>query len=465
LASIALLPLGCAIRPAGEQSERDRSRELGRAFEEHALPPTLPADPTADDYLRVAFLSNADLQARYWEWRSAIEQIPQDSSFPNVAVPFSVLFNSENMKAWDRTTLGITNDPMTNIPFPTKVAAAGRRALEEARAVGLRFEAAKFRLQAQVLTTYDDLALLAESLRIQRDNVALLRQVVGQAGVRVQTGGASPQDLLKAQTEMDFAENDLANLQAQVPAVVAKMNAILNRPSDASVPLPPSLPAPRSLDVRDDELLRIGSERSPELGALAREVAGREEAVTLAKQAYFPDFSLSFSFMGSVAQTVGGMLILPTRLEAIRAGIEQANSNLRVSQSARSQYERDLAASFVLNLYVLRNDERQVRLFEESILPRARQTVQLGQTAYAANRVSFVELLDSQRTLLDARLTLAKLRTEREKAIAAIETWSAVDVEVMRPSGMTARASAMGSARSAARAMKTNSSSTMGNDR
>jgi outer membrane protein, heavy metal efflux system len=465
LALIALAPLGCALRPAGEDDERDRSKEMGRAWEEPTPVPPLPAIPAAGDYLRVAFLSNAELQTRYWEWRSAIEQIPQDSSFPNVAIPFSVLFNGENMKTWDRTTLGITNDPMTNIPFPTKLAVAGRRALEAARAAGFRFEAAKFRLQAQVLTTYADLALLAESLRIQRESVALLKQVASLAGSRVQSGGARPQDQLKARTEVDVAENELLNLEARVPALVARMNALLDRPSDAPIPLPAELPEARALDVADDELIRIGAERSPELEALAREIAGRKEGLEGAEKSYLPDFTLSFSFMGSVAQTIGGMLVLPTRLEAIRAGIEQAKADLRAAELARRQYERDLAASFVLNLQVLRNDERQIRLFEEIILPRARQTVQLDQTAYAANRAGFLEILDSQRTLLDARLTLAELRTEREKALAAIETWSAVDVEAMRPTATTARATAMKSERPGMRTTNTSRSGNTSDDR
>jgi cobalt-zinc-cadmium efflux system outer membrane protein len=125
------------------------------------------------------------------------------------------------------------------------------------------------------------------------------------------------------------------------------------------------------------------------------------------------------------------MVTLPLRLEAIRGGIEQARANLRATQAARTQYERDLAASFVLNLVVLRNDERQISLFEKSILPRTRQTIEVAQVSYAAGKLTFLELLDAQRTYLEVRLTLAELKTEREKALAAIETWSAVDVEAM----------------------------------
>ena len=439
LGRLLLVPLlglaifsGCAMRPVGEKAERARAKDAGKAWNEPVQLPDLPEKPAVDDYLRYAFLANSDLQVRYWEWRAAIEQVPQVSSFPNIALPFSVMFSSEKMRLWDRTTLGLSNDPMNNIPFPTKLSAAGRNALERARAAGTRFEEAKFLLQGKVLATYYDLALLGESIRIQQKNVSLLTTTTRLASVRSATAMAGQQDLLKAQTELDLARNQLESLWSQVPPLVVKMNALLGRPADAPVPLPDELPPQRKLDISDSDLIRLGSERSPELAALAREVAGQQEALALAKQGYLPDFSLSASVTGSIAQTLGGMIILPTRLAAIRGAIDESQANLKAASAARTQYQRDLAASFVLNLYVLRNDDRQVALFQETIIPRARQMVQIGQSAYVSGRISFVELLDSQRTQLDASLILAQLRMEREKALAAIETWSAVDAEAMK---------------------------------
>ena len=98
-----------------------RAAEAGPPFTDTVVLPLLPENPTPEEYLRFAFLRNADLHTRYWEWRAAIERVPQDSSFPNVALPFSVLFSGGNMKLWDRTTLGLSNDPMSDIPFPTKL--------------------------------------------------------------------------------------------------------------------------------------------------------------------------------------------------------------------------------------------------------------------------------------------------------------------------------------------------------
>jgi hypothetical protein len=443
--AVAALAGGCALRPPGEKAERQRLAEAGRQYVELVELPPLPENPGPEDYLHYAFFANADLQARYWEWAAAIEKVPQVSSWPNIALPFSFMLSPGNMKLWDRTTLGLMNDPMTNIPFPTKLSTAGSQALEEARAAGLRFESAKFLLQGRVLSAYYDLALLAESLRIQEENVSLLRVIARQAAVRVQTAAGAQPDLLRAQTELDLAANDLANLQSQVAPTVARMNALLGRPADAPVPLPAAVPPARPLPLPDDQVIRLGSERSPALAALARDVAGREDALALAQQAYLPDFGLSFSITGSMSQMAGGMLVLPTRFEAIRAGIDQARAGIRAAEAVRKQYERDLAASFVLNLSVLRNDERQVALFEDTVIPRARETVRVAQAAYATNQIAFADLMEAERTLLDARLVVAQLRTEREKALAAIETWSAVDVETLQPGRMSVWSPAMSS--------------------
>ena len=434
LASITLAALAaCVAHPAGEREERDRALEVGKQFDEQLAPPALPDNPSAEDYLHTAFFANAELQQRYWEWRSALERIPQDASPPNAALTFGYLFGDGQMKAWDRTTLGITNDPMTNVPLPSKLAVAGRRALEEARAAGLRFEAAKFRLQAEVLKTYYDLALHSELLRTQEAMLRVLEVAQASASAGTATGGSTAVDLVRAGTELELARNDLANLHSQLPPLAARMNALIGRPPDAKVPLPNELPEPRPLSASDEEIVHFAAQRSPELAALDRDIAGREEALELARKARLPDFNLSFSITGTISQMLGGMLVLPTRTEAIDAGIEQARDDLRAAQAARTQYSRDLTASFVLDLYVLRNAERQVALFREVIVPRAELLGQTSLSSLAPGRGRLVDALDSQRMLLDSRLTLATMRIEREKALTAIETWTELDVEALHP--------------------------------
>ena len=120
---------------------------------------------------------------------------------------------------------------MANFPWPGKIAAAGRVALEEARSAGLRFERAKFDLQERVISTYQDFALLGEEIRVRQADVALLELVTAAAEGRVRSGVAPQTDLLKARTELDLSRNELDRLRARVPGQTAVLNALLSRSS------------------------------------------------------------------------------------------------------------------------------------------------------------------------------------------------------------------------------------------
>lgn len=433
LAILAIALAGCAVHPRGEREERDRAEDERTALSLDAEPAPLPEDAGPEDYLRRAFAANAELHARYWEWRAALERIPQEASPPNPALSFSYLLGGPSMKAWDRTTLGIQNDPTAMIPLPSKLRAAGERALEQARAAGLRFEAAKFRLQASVLTRYVDLALHHEMMRVEDETAALLELGSESASAGLASGKSRMEEVLRARSEADLSEDRAKGLHGELATLVAGMNALLGRPFDAPIALPPSMPEPRALPADDAEVLRLAAERNPELAALAREVAGKTSALEIARQQWIPDFGLSFEIMGSATRTVGGMLTLPLRTEAIEGAIEEAKANLRAAEERRLQVARDLSASFVLDLFVLRNDERQARLFEEVLLPRARLSADATETAYASGTARIDDLVRARRAVLEAELALAELRAQREKALVAIETSTALDVEALHP--------------------------------
>jgi len=436
----ALALAGCAVHPEGETDERDRAEKALRELDEQIEPAELPDHPALTDYLRAAFHSDPDLRESYWRWRAALERIPQEASPPNPALTFSYLFSYASMNAWDRTTLGLTNDPMTNLELPNKLATRGRRALEEARTAGLRFEAAKFALQNQVTTLYLDLALHGEQLRAQVETMALLRAQSEEVASRVSAGRAHQEDALRARDELERAESQLETLHAQLPLLFVRMNVLIGRPAAMALPLPDGLPEPRKLEVRDDELIALAAQRSPELTALAHEVAGRDEALTMARQQWIPDFGLTLNVMGSISSSLGGMVVLPLRVEAIRGAIAEADANLRAAQAARERYARSVTATFVLDLAVLHETERQVDLFERVFLPRAKAVATSTEASLAIGRATLADVVMARRAAIDTSLLLAQLKVDREKTLSAIDAWSAVDVEALHSVRMGAMA-------------------------
>lgn len=411
---------GCTSHPSGEQAERAAAIDAGRAFVEPA--PPLPENPTADDLVRRALLANAELERAYWEWRSAIDQVPQDGTQPTNLVLFAGVPITRGSTSFDRTTVTLANDPMADILWPAKPATAARRALEMARAAGLRFRKARLELRGKVLGAYDDYALTAELIRLEEESAQLLRTTATIAEAR-NRAGAGQQDLLKARNELDLSLNDLANLRSQLPAQRAALNALLDRSAVDPLAVPTTLPTTRPIDASDERLLAKAAERNPELAALAREIAGRQDGLRLARLEYLPDFSLSASSdLAGVSQSLMGMVTVPLlRHEAIDAAVRQAEANLRAAEAMRRQAGNDLAAAVVADLATIRDADRQLALYERTVLPRARQMVSVSRSAYEAGQASLLDLLDGQRSLISIRRLVANLSVTREKRLADLE--------------------------------------------
>jgi cobalt-zinc-cadmium efflux system outer membrane protein len=433
---IWIIPLavsGCVLRPAGTAEEQARLTTAGKPYGPPVEQRELPDVPNPADWrsvLRRAFLANGELEAAYFDWAAAMARVDQAANWPNsnLAPSFSYMFSGERMKGWDRTTVNVGFDPMQNVSFPTKTAKAGQVALENARAAGQRFAGRKFALQKQVLQAWLDAELMEEQIRIQTDNVSLLRLLSETAGDRVRAG-APQQDLLKAQIEHRLAEAELSKVHAEHQMMVAMLNGMLGRKPDEPLQLPPGLPDARPVWVDDAQLIAAAVDAAPELSALARDVASRKNALELARMQFIPDVNPMAAFTGSVSQMVGAMVVLPTTVPAIRAAIQEARAMLRSTEAMARQARADRGASFVASLYAMRNAEKLVALYRDTVLPKAEQALGSSRQAYAAGQIAFVELIDSQRTLLDVRLMIAQARIEREKRLAELEALAGVDVE------------------------------------
>jgi cobalt-zinc-cadmium efflux system outer membrane protein len=281
-----------------------------------------------------------------------------------------------------------------------------------------------------VLEAYLDLALTEELIRIERDNLTFLKLLSDSASDRAEAGGPM-QDLFKALIESETAQNDLAGLEAKAQSMRGELNGMLGRDASAPLGLPPELPPPRPVTADDAALIAVAVSQNPELAALAQQVAGRSDAAELARLAYLPDIIPSASITGSVSQSLGAMLMVPTKLPAIRAAIDEAAAMTRSAEAMLRQTQRDRAARFVADLYLMRNAERETELYRARVVPAARQLVSSSRNAYAAGTIVFADLIDSERMFISVRRMVAQAQIEREQRLAELEALAGVDIETL----------------------------------
>ena len=115
-----------------------------------------------------------------------------------------------------------------------------------------------------------------------------------------------------------------------------------------------------------------------------------------------PDFNLSAGtdLMG-VTQSVLGQATIPVfRYEALNAAIAQAEANLRASEAMRRQAGNDLAAQVITDITIIRDADRQLDFFEQTILPRTRQIVNVSRSAYETGHASLLDF-SGRSTIID----------------------------------------------------------------
>lgn len=422
----ALLLAGCG-EPSGTSAQRRAADAAGEGYAsprpERELPPL--AEPlTVDDLLRHAFLGNATLEADWRHWREALARVTQASAWEQPELSFKYLTSSGMMRAWDRTTLEVSQ------VIPT----AGKRGLkaDEALAYALKsrahFEGMKFEIQRRVLSDAAEYAYLGKAVAAAEENLRLLQYLADLAAARQKVGMGRQQDLLKAQVEVEAAENELKMLLAQRPAQAASLNALMGR--DASLPLPfPQEEAPEPIPASDEDVLRLAAERNPELMGMAAEVRGRKDALAYARRAWVPDLKLGYEVMGSLEASLTGMITLPLRAGRIRAAVDEAREALAAAEAHLTATHDDLKSRLVTALAMARDADRQVFLYEGSILPKAEQALSAAIAGYGAagGEGDFLGVVDSQRTLLEIRLGAARARASRAKALAELEMILAMD--------------------------------------
>jgi outer membrane protein TolC len=260
----------------------------------------------------------------------------------------------------------------------------------------------------------------------------LLRQLEPVVQRRVETG-APQAELLQLQVEIGKVEDQLAGLQRYRPALSARLAALLHGPRLGVLPWP-ELPVPDEPAVPDEVTLRERLAANPELTALAERVAAAVAQQEAAELETVPDLTVGVDWFDTGAARMPGVagsgddpwavslgMNLPIyrgRYSAMVAEAEQVREAANQSYHARAD---QLHADFRMALYRLDDAARQIALYREELLPRARQALELTSTAYRGGVASLLDVIDRERALIAFDQAFWRAATEWGKARADLE--------------------------------------------
>ena len=279
----------------------------------------------------------------------------------------------------------------------------------------------------EITQAYFSLFIARKATEVHVASVDLLRGIADAAQARYAAGRVSQQDVLRPVVELSKLHNDVIMHDQDAALASARLNALLNRPLDTPIgPLDEPREDRRLPPVADLQSLAIG--RQPELQRARIEIDKAEAEVASSRLERKPDYSVQ-----------GGYQLMPDQTDGVmvKVGITWPNApwsrgriDAKVAEqtaAAGAARSRERAMENMVRLAVqeahVRAAAAQARaaLIRTTILPQAEQAFEVSRAAYQADRGDFQSILESERTLLDARLDYFRALAELAQAAGDLE--------------------------------------------
>lgn len=402
-----------------------------RGYGDDSAPlPVLDDDAELDDYLRYAALENPGLEAMFQDWKAAVERMPQVSALPDPRFTYGYYLGEVETRVGPmQHSLALSQ----TFPWFGKLQDREDAAARHANAAYERFEAARLALSLRVERAYNELFFLKRSIDIISDNIELLQQFERVARTRYRVAAAGHPDIIKIQVELGTLEDRLRQLRDLRDPYTARLNAALNRPPEASVPWPPAV-SEREVSVDDATLLAALSERNPELLALQEEIERERINAEIARKDGYPDFTvgLAYTVIGERNDVsldengddavLGTLSVnIPIWREKYDAGVREAMARRLAAAGRRGEAANRLASELQEALFEHEDARRRVALYRDTLIPKATESLQASLSSFEQGQSDYLDLVDTQRTLLEFQLAIERALVDRATSAARIE--------------------------------------------
>ena len=391
----------------------------------------VPKSLTLIQLISAALADNPNLLAARTKWEAMKNKPEQAGALTNP------MFTFRGMDMADGGDFPDTNEKRYEVeqafPWFGKRGLQRQAAEKEAEAMQYEYETIAHDMVVGVKETYYELCSVQQVLKITLDEADVLKRLETAAQSLYASGQSGQQDMLKAQAETTILKPRILDLEAQINALKSKLNILLGRSADAPIDVaaPSGFP---EVDKDADTLRAIAEENRPEIEQAGANLARAQIERRLMGREYFPDYRLGVEYRtfrnedpNMVMFTVG--IDIPVWQSKYRAGIREAE-RLTASSRAALKASRQQAGLDVQQAYFnVKSARAALDLYRNTLIPQAQSRFDASEASYRGGTVSFLDLLDSQRFLLNARVMAAMAESNLGMQIARLERALGTDLQ------------------------------------
>lgn len=336
------------------------------------------------------------------------------------------------------------------IPFPGKLSRRTEAAKREVEASRASADVVRQSVRRDVKSAYYDLTFTSRALEIVTQTQGILAAMIPVTEARYGAGGGTQADVLRLRVETARLASEGAALVEERRAVLARLNALLDRPADTPVD-EASIPqriaqaavadsgrnitfASAALGARVagsplpslDSLTALALRMNPSLREHEAMIAAQAARSESARRDYLPDFDVSLQYgqRNGLSDMVTATLSVPIPLQKSRKQDTEAaasQSELRALEAGHMTAVNELRAEIARLHSALERDRTQLALYVKAVLPQARAALASASVGYQTGRGDFTSLIDTQATLVNYETEYYRTLTDFAKTLAELE--------------------------------------------
>lgn len=384
-----------------------------------------------DSYLSRALSSNPGLEAFERRYEAAMRRIPQASALPDPMLQVTHFVESVQTRTGPQENVFMLSQ---RIPWFGKLSNREAAVSAEAEALWYAYQNKQLMLARMVSLQFFEYGLTEEAIRLTRENRDLLSDLEPIVEEKVRSGG-DINPLLRLKVEVGKVDDRLQSLTQKRLVQSAKLSELLALPENTVLDWPEwEAPEPMALDGRT--LAHAIEQNNPELKMLERKIASAEARREIARLESYPDITLGVNYIQigdpdvnpmtpDAGQDPWGVTVavnLPIWFGKYNAAKAEALASKRATENEYENRLNGLRADLSASLARLEDANRRLKLYGEELLGLAEQAVENSRASYESGRTGILEVIDSERSLLDLQLLFWQAASEAWQQRVIIQT-------------------------------------------
>ncbi len=347
-----------------------------------------------------------------------------------------------------RRRFGMTGNEVSvsqKVPFPGKLTKMRSATRKEYESKDSSFNHTQLQVIRDVKRGYYELFLAYKKHEILVEQKKLIRQLIAVARSRYAVGKVPQAELLNFQIEGGELTGELLASEREVKVKMAGLQYVLGREKEKLQGRPGDISRTRFNTEKMTQaiVLEKALEKNFVLKASQAMRDAASDKLTYAKLSFLPDFELMAGYTfrepspgDPGTDFVSGKIGLSVPIWFLTKQVEQVKGAQaqKAKVEAELQTERTRLAQDVRSTYAeLLQAQQNIDLYENGILPLARQAVGSGKSAYLTGRLDYLSLLNLIRTRFQTEYVYNESLVAYETKIAELEVLMGESLEGVHP--------------------------------